>query len=126
MRAGRFALITGYVILMMAGVIVGRRSFAIGMVLVALALVSMTIHLLLERSERIAEQDQRHAWEAEIRRIADDVSLEGYGIESISELARYHDAAGRAEVLETLRSLPVGQRNILNAARQVDPNAVWD
>jgi len=48
------------------------------------------------------------------------------GITSVQELARYHDAAGRAAVLAVLRALPAGERSLLVAARNVEPDATWD
>lgn len=66
------------------------------------------------------------AWVAEVEREADDVGLAHYGITSLQELARYHDAAGRAAVLAALRALPAGQRSLAVAARTVEPDAVWD
>ena len=126
MRVWRYALIALYVALSMAGVVVSRKHFAIGMSSVAVGLACISFHLVLERRERLREEALQVAWEAEIRRIADDVTLEAYGITSLTELARYHDAAGRAEVLEALQALPAGQRSLLAAARQVDPEAVWD
>jgi hypothetical protein len=61
-----------------------------------------------------------------VRQAADDVRLDDYGITSVQDLARYHDAAGRAAVLAALQALPRGQRSLLVAARRVEPDAVWD
>jgi hypothetical protein len=126
MPAWRFVLIAVYVVLTMTGVFVGHRHFALSMTLVGVGLAAISVHLILERSERMREEKMQLEWEDEIRRVAEDVSLDGYGIASLAELSRYHDAAGRAAVLEALRGLPVGQRTLVSAARQVDPDAVWD
>jgi len=77
MPAWRFALIAVYVVLTMAGVFVGRGHFVLSMTLVVAGLAA--IHLTLERSERMREEKMQHEWEDEIRRLAEDVSLEGNG-----------------------------------------------
>jgi len=127
MAKWRYGLIAAYVGCALGGgwVAIYRQGF-VGLALFGVGFVCISIHLAIERKEKKDEEAARAAWVAEVQRVADDVGLEDYGITSLQELARYHDAAGRAAVLAALRSLPAGQRSLLVAARNVDPDAVWD
>src|SRR4029077_6591702 len=75
-----------------------RQAF-IGLVLFGVGVVCISIHVAIERKEKKDEEAAQAVWVAEVQRAADDVGLEDYGITSLQELARYHDAAGRAAVL---------------------------
>ena len=127
MARWRYGLIAAYVGCSLVGawVAIYRRAF-LGLTLFGVGAVCMGIHLALERRERKEEVAAQAAWIAEVQRRADDIGLEGYGIASVEELARYHDAAGRAAVLAALEVLPRGQRSLLVAARNVEPDAAWD
>jgi hypothetical protein len=127
MAKWRYGLIAAYVGCGLVGawVAIYRQSF-VGLAVFGVGFVCICIHMALEQQEKRREEAARVAWIAEVERVADDVGLEDYGIASLQELARYHDAAGRASVLTALRSLPAGQRALLVAARNVEPDAVWD
>jgi hypothetical protein len=127
MAKWRYGLIAAYVGCGLVGawVAIYRQSF-VGLAVFGVGFVCICIHMALEQTEKRREEAARVAWIAEVERVADDVGLEDYGIASLQELARYHDAAGRASVLTALRSLPAGQRSLLVAARNVEPDAVWD
>jgi len=127
MAKWRYGLIAAYVGCGLVGawVAIYRQSF-VGLAVFGVGFVCICIHMALEQTEKRREEATRVAWIAEVERVADDVGLEDYGIASLQELARYHDAAGRASVLTALRSLPAGQRSLLVAARNVEPDAVWD
>lgn len=127
MAKWRYGLIAAYVGFGLVGgwVAIYRQAF-IGLVLFGVGFVCISIHVAIERKERKDEEAAQAVWIAEVQRAADDVGLEDYGITSLQELARYHDAAGRAAVLATLRSLPADQRSLLVAARKVEPDAEWD
>jgi hypothetical protein len=127
MAKWRYGLIAAYVGCGLVGawVAIYRQSF-VGLAVFGVGFVCICIHMALEQKEKRREEAARVAWIAEVERVADDVGLEDYGIASLQELARYHDAAGRASVLTALRSLPAGQRSLLVAARNVEPDAVWD
>jgi len=121
------ALIAAYVVCGLVGAwnAVYRRSL-VGVALFGVGGVCMGIHFLIERRQRAAEEADQASWISVVRGAADDVGLEGYGIGSLEELARYHDAAGRAAVLEALRALPAGQRSLRAAAQSVERDAAWD
>jgi hypothetical protein len=123
----RYGLIAAYVGCGLVGawVAIYRQAF-VGLAVFGVGFVCIGIHMALERKEKREEEAARVAWIAEVERAADDVELGDYGIASLQELARYHDAAGRARVLAALRSLPQGQRSLRVAARDVEPDAVWD
>jgi len=127
MAKWRYGLIAAYVGFGLVGgwVAIYRQAF-IGLVLFGVGFVCISIHVASERKEKKDEEAAQAVWVAEVQRAADDVGLEDYGITSLQELARYHDAAGRAAVLAALRSLPAGQRSLLVAARKVEPDADWD
>ena len=127
MAKWRYGLIAAYVGFGLVGgwVAIYRQAF-IGLVLFGVGFVCISIHVAIERKEKKDEEAAQAVWVAEVQRAADDVGLEDYGITSLQELARYHDAAGRAAVLAALRSLPAGQRSLLVAARKVEPDAEWD
>ena len=127
MAKWRYGLIAAYVGCGLVGawVAIYRQSF-VGVAVFGVGFVCICIHMALEPTEKRREEAARVAWIAEVERVADDVGLADYGIASLQELARYHDAAGRASVLTALRSLPAGQRSLLVAARNVEPDAVWD
>ena len=127
MAKWRYGLIAAYVGCGLVGgwVAIYRQAF-VGLALFGVGFVCISIHIAIEQKEKKDEEAARAAWVAEVRRAADDVGLEDYSITSLQELARYHDAAGRAAVLAALRSLPAGQRSLLVAARNVEPDAVWD
>jgi hypothetical protein len=127
MAKWRYGLIAAYVGCGLVGawVAIYRQSF-VGLAVFGVGFVCICIHMALEQTEKRREEAARVAWIAEVERVADDVGLADYGIASLQELARYHDAAGRASVLTALRSLPAGQRSLLVAARNVEPDAVWD
>ena len=127
MAKWRYGLIAAYVGCGLVGawVAIYRQSF-VGLAVFGVGFVCICIHMALEQKEKRREEAARVAWIAEVERVADDVGLADYGIASLQELARYHDAAGRASVLTALRSLPAGQRSLLVAARNVEPDAVWD
>jgi hypothetical protein len=127
MAKWRYGLIAAYVGCGLVGawVAIYRQSF-VGVAVFGVGFVCICIHIALEQTEKRREEAARVAWIAEVERVADDVGLADYGIASLQELARYHDAAGRASVLTALRSLPAGQRSLLVAARNVEPDAVWD
>jgi hypothetical protein len=127
MAKWRYGLIAAYVGCGLVGawVAIYRQSF-VGLAVFGIGFVCICIHMALEQTEKRREEAARVAWIAEVERVADDVGLADYGIASLQELARYHDAAGRASVLTALRSLPAGQRSLLVAARNVEPDAVWD
>jgi hypothetical protein len=127
MAKWRYGLIAAYVACGLVGgwVAIYRHAFA-GLALFGVGFICISAHMALERKEKTAEEAARAAWVAEVEREADDVELADYGITSLQELARYHDAAGRAAVLAALRSLPAGQRSLFVAARNVEPDAVWD
>jgi|SRR5205807_6626205 len=127
MAKWRYGLIAAYVGFGLVGgwVAIYRQAF-IGLALFGVGFVCISIHVAIERKERKYEEAAQAVWVADVQRAADDVGLEDYGITSLQELARYHDAAGRAAVLAALRSLPAGQRSLLVAARKVEPDAEWD
>jgi hypothetical protein len=127
MAKWRYALIAAYVGCGLVGgwVAIYRHAFA-GLALFSVGFICISAHMALERKEKKAEEAARAAWVAEVEREADDVGLADYGITSLQELARYHDAAGRAAVLAALRLQPAGQRSLFVAARNVEPDAVWD
>lgn len=127
MAKWRYGLIAAYVGFGLVGgwVAIYRQAF-IGLALFGVGFVCISIHVAIERKERKYEEAAQAVWVADVQRAADDVGLEDYGITSLQELARYHDAAGRAAVLAALRSLPAGQRSLLVAARKVEPDADWD
>ena len=127
MAKWRYGLIAAYVGFGLVGgwVAIYRQAF-IGLVLFGVGFVCISIHVAIELKEKKDEEAAQAVWVAEVQRAADDVGLEDYGITSLQELARYHDAAGRAAVLAALRSLPAGQRSLLVAARKVEPDADWD
>jgi len=123
----RLGLIAAWVLLISIGAWLGLvRHSLFGFILMFLGFVCQFVHTGLDRRDRVTEETARSLWISQVRELADDIHLEGYGIESLEDLSRYHDAAGRAEVLASLRSLPVGQRHLLAAARAVDPDAEWD
>jgi hypothetical protein len=124
----RFGLIGMYVVLSMLGAWLAmvRRSKIVGPGLFGAGLVCFLIHWLLERREAKQEGASQREWLKRIRAIADDLSLDGYGIPNKDELASYHDAAGRAAVLSALEALPPGRRSLLEAARRIEPDAQWD
>jgi hypothetical protein len=127
MAKWRYGLIAAYVGFgLVGGWVAIYRQAVIGLVLFGVGFVCISIHVAIERKERKDEEAAQAVWIAEVQRAADDVGLEDYGITSLQELARYHDAAGRAAVLAALRSLPAGQRSLLVAARKVEPDAEWD
>ena len=102
----------------------GIRS--IGLTVTMLGLAGISAEWLLQRRDRLREEVEQRQWIAQVERTADDVSLNGYGIASLADLARYHDAEGRRAVLAALNALPTGKRALLAAARQVEPDAAWD
>jgi hypothetical protein len=127
MAKWRYGLIAGYLgCSLVGGWVVIYRQASMGLVMFGIGFVCICVHMALERREKKQEETAQAAWVAEVRQAADDVRLEGYGITSVQELARYHDAAGRAAVLAALRALPRGQRSLLVAARNVEPDATWD
>ena len=127
MARWRYGLIAAYVGCgLVGGWVATYRQAFIGVAVFSVGCVCMFIHLAIERREKKVEEAARAVWVAEVQRAADDVGLEDYGVTSLQELARYHDAAGRAAVLAALRSLPAGQRSLLVAARDVEPDAAWD
>lgn len=127
MMKWRYGFIAAYVGCSLVGtwVLIYRQVF-MGLALFGAGCVCICIHMAHERRERKLEETARAAWVAEVRQAADDVRLEAYGITSVQDLARYHDAAGRAAVLAALRALPTGQRSLLVAARNVEADAEWD
>src|SRR5207244_9548320 len=102
MAKWRYGLIAAYVGFGLVGgwVAIYRQAF-IGLVLFGVGFICISIHVAIERKEKEEEAAQA-VWVAEVQRAADDVGLEDYGITSLQELARYHDAAGRAAVLAAL------------------------
>ena len=115
MAKSRYGLIAAYVgCRLVGGWVAIYRQALVGLALFGVGFVCISIHLAIERKEKKDEEAARA------------VGLEDYGITSLQELARYHDATGRAAVLAALRSLPAGQRSLLVAARNVEPDAVWD
>ena len=80
----------------------------------------------LQDPETSRDEAPQRAWISKADEIADDLRLDGYGISSLAHLARYHDAAGRNAVLAALYTLPVDQRSLPVAARQVGTDAEWD
>ena len=96
----------------------GHLGAVVGLALFGVGFVCMCIHMALERREKSEEETARATWVAEVRQAAADVRLGDYGITSVEELARYHDAAGRAAVLAA--------RSLLVAARKIEPDAAWD
>jgi len=123
----RYGLIAAYVGCSLVGawVAIYRQAF-VGLALFGVGFVCICIHMARERREKKEEETAQAAWVAEVGQAADDVRLDDYGITSVQDLARYHDAAGRAAVLAALQTLPRGQRSLLVAARRVEPDAVWD
>jgi DNA-directed RNA polymerase specialized sigma24 family protein len=103
-----------------------ERRLTLGLSLFAIATSCILVHMALQHRDRRREDALQKEWTEKIRAIADDLTLEGYGIVSLSDLAKYHDAAGRAAVLAALEALPPGQRSLLTAARAVEPDAQWD
>ena len=127
MAKWRYGLIAAYVGCSLVGAWVAiYRQASMGMVIFGIGFVCICIHMALQRREKKQEETAQAAWVTEVRQAADDVRLEDYGITSVQELARYHDAAGRAAVLAALRALPTGQRSLLVAVRNVEPDATWD
>lgn len=86
----------------------------------------LAIEQVWQRRDENLERDAQSKWVDRVMEISDDTSLIGYGIETLPDLASYHDAQGRADVLAALLSLPKGERMLLTAARQIDPEAQWD
>jgi putative Mn2+ efflux pump MntP len=123
----RYALIAGYVAFGLVGswLAIFRHS-AFGVLLFGVGLLMISVHIALEWKERRADQRAQEAWISEVNKVADDVSLDSYGIGTLEELARYHDLNGRAAVMAALRNFEPGQRSLLAAARRVEPDAVWD
>lgn len=103
-----------------------KGVLAAGLLTILAGLAGIALELILQRRDRLRDEAEQQAWIAEIERVADELSLDGYGIASLAELARYHDAAGRKAVLAALAALPAGNRALLAAARQVEPDAEWD
>lgn len=97
-----------------------------GFAAILLGLGGIAIEMLLQRRDRLRDEVQQRQWIAHVRAAADSVNLEGYGVASLEELARHHDADGRKAVLDALVALPAGQRALLVAAQKVEPDAVWD
>jgi hypothetical protein len=123
----RYVLIAAYVGfgLLGAWIAVFKHSSA-GLVIFGIGFVCILVHIALERAEKKREDAERASWILEVQRTADDVRLDGYGISSLEELARYHDSGGRTAVLAVLRALPAGQRSLVVAANKVEPDAAWD
>jgi hypothetical protein len=125
----RYILIVAYVVFGLIGswlaIIIDRR-LTLGFSLFAIATACILVHMALQRRDRKREDALQVEWIEKIRAIAEDLSLEGYGIVSLSALAKYHDTAGRAAVLSALEALPPGQRSLLTAARAIEPDAQWD
>src|SRR2546430_17347269 len=111
MAKWRYGLIAAYVGFGLVGgwVAIYRQAF-IGLVLFGVGFVCISIHVAIERKERKYEEAAQAVWVADVQRAADDVGLEDYGITSLQELARYHDAAGRAAVLAALCRPPTRER----------------
>ncbi|HSD52260.1 MAG TPA: hypothetical protein VLG48_12715 [Candidatus Methylomirabilis sp.] len=124
----RYTLIVGYMILGLGGIWIAMftRFRLVGYGLFAASLVCFGINSLLSRRDERSETKARADWIASIKAVADDLSLEGYPISDLLELADYHDAPGRAAVLASLRALPAGSRSLLTAARIVDPDPYLD
>jgi uncharacterized membrane protein YfcA len=123
----RLGLIAAYVVCGLVGAwgaVFTHSRF--GLALFGVGAACMGVHVLLERKDRDREEAARASWIGEVRRVADDVGLEGSGIASLEALACYHDAAGRAAVLAALCALPAGQRSLRTAAQSVEPDAAWD
>src|SRR3989442_10672647 len=119
MAKWRYGLIAAYVGFGLVGgwVAIYRQAF-IGLVLFGVGFLCISIHVAIERKEKKDEEAAQAVWVAEVQRAADDVGLEDYGITSLQELARYHDAAGRAAVLAGLRALTAGRAAFLFGAPQ--------
>lgn len=98
----------------------------VGFAAIFVGLGGIAVEMLLQRRDRLRDEVEQRQWIAEVHASADDVELKGYGIASLEELARYHNAEGRKAVLAALEALPVGQRALLVAAQKVEPDAVWD
>jgi hypothetical protein len=123
----RFGLIAAFALFALIGAWLGVfRHSLVGWMLVVVGAAFLFVESELQRKERRAEEAAQTEWVTKIRELADDIRLEGYGIESLEDLSRYHDATGRAAVLARLQSLPAGHRDLLVAARSVEPDAVWD
>ena len=103
-----------------------KGMWIVGFAAILVGLGGIAVEMLLQRRDRLRDEVEQRQWIAEVRTSADDVELKGYGIASLEELARYHDAEGRKAVLAALVALPVGQRALLVAAQKVEPDAVWD
>lgn len=102
------------------------QSRMFGFALFLGGMTGLAIEKIWQRRDESLERDAQSKWLDRVMEISDDTSLSGYGIETLLDLACYHDAQGRADVLSALLSLPKGQRMLLTAARQVDPEAQWD
>jgi hypothetical protein len=98
----------------------------VGFTAIFAGLGGIGIEMLLQRRDRMRDETEQREWIAEVQRTADDLDLDGYGIPSLADLARYHDAEGRKAVLSALVTLPAGKRALLIAAQQVEPDAEWD
>jgi hypothetical protein len=124
----RHILIFAYVVFGLIGawLAIIERRVTLGLSLFAVATACILVHMALERRDRKQENALQMEWTEKIRGIADDLTLEGYGIVSLSDLAKYHDATGRAAVLAALEALPPGQRSLRTAARAIEPDAQWD
>jgi hypothetical protein len=123
----RYGLICAYVGLGLVGtwLVVYRHSIT-GWAVFGVGLICIGLHMALAWKEKREEETAQSAWVVEIKTIADSLSLEGYGIPTLEELARYHDLRGRAEILTALKALPSGQRSLFAAAMKVEADAAWD
>ena len=128
MSKWRYALIGSYVVFGLSGawLVIYRHRPMLGIGLFGIGFITICIHMALEHRDQKRETELQAEWLQKARAIADDLSLDTYGIPNIEELARYHDAAGRLAVLAALEALPKGRRFLLEAARSVEPDAEWD
>lgn len=124
----RFALIGVSVAAGIGGawLLLVAQSRVVGFALFFGGMSGLAIVQAWQRRDENLDRDAQSKWVDRVMEISDDTSLSGYGIETLRDLASYHDEEGRADVLSALLSLPKGERMLLTAARQVDPEAQWD
>jgi hypothetical protein len=120
--------IVGFTVCALSGAWIAMFTHArlIGYGMLGAGLLGFAVNALRNARVQRADEVAQSAWIRSVTAIADDLSLEGYGINDVAELAHYLDAAGRDAVLAALGALPPGERSLRAAARAVEPDAYMD